>query len=113
MANDTDPPRALGTPAKPVSLMGNLIPWRDEQPVLLSMPGSSYFYIACFSTPEKLHEFMRQAGICYEKIKQVEDGAEFMKSLCEDRDQDDVKIIVDPYFLPNGRVRFMQVQEAE
>ena len=76
----------------------------NDQPVLLGIPGSPHLYLACFSTPEKLQGTMELAGIAFDKIKQVEEGYDFFTSIPRD-----VKIILDPYFLPNGRIRFTEL----
>ena len=95
---------------KEVSLDGMLFPWDGEQPVFFRMPGSDFFYLACFSSKEHLFDFMKHVGCDYRSVKQIENGREFMSSF--DGHHDRVKIILDPFYLPNGRVRFSEVRWA-
>lgn len=102
----SEAPKPTGKPAAPVSLTGTLIPWSSEdQPVLLNMPGSRHFYLPCFTTEDRLREMMGRAGISFQKIKQVDDGPEFLTSVSPS-----ARVIVDPHLLENGRVRFLEIQ---
>lgn len=100
----SDAPAPTGVPPKVVSLIGKIIPWTAEQPVLLSMPASPYRYLPCFTDPDKLHAFMQEAKIGVERVKKIDEQHDFLDSLPLD-----VRVVLDPYFLPNGRVRFLQV----
>ncbi len=103
------PPRLVNPFPKTLDLTGKLFPWDGVQPVLLSMPGSPSLYLPCFSSAAHLRDCMATAGIGYAGIKEIQDGPEFLSSF-ELEHRRTMKIIVDPYFLPNGRVRFSEVR---
>lgn len=92
------------------SLTGKIFPWADEQPVLLGMPGSDLLYLPCFSTEEALLALMGRTGSQGFTIKLIEDGNEFLNGILESPGAGSVRVILDPYFLPNGHVRFVQVE---
>lgn len=98
-------PKRTGAPPKAVTLTGKLLPWSRDRPVLLSMPGSPLTYLPVFSEESELRAFMEQAKLPFVGIKKVDDGGEFIGSLTPD-----LTVILDPYYLPNGRVRFQQIQ---
>ncbi len=112
-----DPPKPTGKPPKDMSfddLTGCLFPWDGLQPVFLAMPSSPHLYLPLFSTALKLRQLMAQAKTPFVSIKQVQDGKEFYGSIREQKklpNGAEVKVILDPYFLPNGRVRFVAFEE--
>jgi hypothetical protein len=101
----SDAPKPTGN-VHEVTLTGKLFPWDNHmnQPVLLAMPGSEFNYLPLFSTVDALRELMERANVPFDKIKHVDDGPEFMSSIPLH-----IKLICDPYFLDNGRVRFTEV----
>lgn len=113
MTDEEKAPCATGRLPEAIELTGKLIPWygmkahRTGQPALLSMPGSPSLYLPCFSTEEKLRIFLAEAKVPFESIKMIENGVEFLDGIRESPEP--VEVILDPYFLPNGHVRFMQV----
>lgn len=102
-----DSPRPTGKPAQDISIEGKVFPWRDNRPVYLQMPGSPLLYLPLFSDVDKLKALMDRVGTPFDKVKQVDDSHEFLASLAG---AGDIQVILDPYFLPNGRVRFLSVQ---
>jgi hypothetical protein len=92
-----------------VSLTGLLFPWTGDFPVMLAMPGSDYSYLPVFTVEEKLLDFMFRAGVAYMSIKKIEDGPEFLQSIYENPAMWTVRVILDPYYLSNRRIRFLQV----
>lgn len=92
-------------------LTGKLFPWNKstEQPVLINMPGSPYFYLPLFSSKEKLEGMLAAGRIPFDSIKHIDDGREFLTSLTESPGWTETKVILDPYFLENGRVRFTEL----
>lgn len=108
MSQGPEGPRPVSPFAKHVELTGMLFPWDGVQPVLASMPGSPSFYLALFSDEERLRSFMEEAKIPFRSIKQVQDGPEFLTSF-DERHRQTLKIIINPYYLPNGRVRFTEM----
>lgn len=84
-----------------------LFAWAEDQPVLLKIAGSPLFYLACFTSADNLRAMHLHLDAPFEKIKQIEDGLEFLSSF---DDHPNVIVIVDPYFTPEGRVRFVQVE---
>lgn len=88
-----------------VSLDGYLFGWADDQPALFSMPGVDVPIIACFTSAPSLRAFHERAGVPFERIKQIDNGAEFLESVDGFAD-----VILDPHYTPEGRVRFRLVQ---
>lgn len=97
-------PRPTGRQSD-VTLTGSYIPWKDDQPVFLNVPGSEKDYLPLFSDPEKLRAVMNRAGAEYESVKRVHDGREFHESI-----PPTIPIMYDPYFTSAGRVRWIEVQ---
>lgn len=111
--NPNDPPRPTGKP--PTVLMskaldGRIFAWRDGAPVLLNMPGTDAQYLAAFTTRARLEALYERACVPFDRIKVIDDGAEFLASLHESDPA--LVVILDPYFTEEGRVRFVQVQSA-
>lgn len=111
-----DGPKRTGKPLEAFSLdtlTGKLFPWdqKRQQPVLLNMPGSPYNYIALFSTKQKLDQMMQDAEVPFDGIKRIDDGVEFVQGLTESGPEAaaSLKIILDPYFTEQGRVRFTEL----
>lgn len=98
-----DRPKPTGKQPVDIVVSGCLMPWRDG-PVLLSMPGSASSYLPLFSGEAKLRECLATAGVQFASIKQITDGAAFLESVPRD-----VVLIHDPWFTPEGRVRFQQI----
>ena len=74
-------PKRTGKAEESVTLTGKLMPWDGFQPVLLAMPASDYRYLPLFDTEEALRALMERLGIVFDRIKQVEEGAEFLSAL--------------------------------
>jgi hypothetical protein len=89
-----------------VDLTGHLVAWGREQPILLRMLGSKLWYLAAFSTESQLRELYARVGVKVERIKQIDDGPQFMSSF---EGHDELVVIVDPYFTDEGRIRWLQV----
>lgn len=108
----SDGPRPTGKPHESLNITGMLFPWNGLEPVLLMMPGSELLYLPLFSTPEQLNELMMQAKTPFVSIKKIDDGAEFLSGIYDESPgaRENVRVILNPYFLPNGRVRFTQIQ---
>ena len=86
-------------------MKGCLFPWgADEYPVLLGMPGTDAHYLPVFSTIDKLRATMGRAGVSFAKVKQIDDGAEFLASLPREW-----IVIYDAWFTLEGKVRFTQL----
>lgn len=104
-----------GSPVKKITLTGKLIPSYENRPVLLKIPDpehaiqdNDFWYLPCFSNIEKLENIMKFLKVEYLKVVQISDETEFINSI---RVVDFIKIIVDPYFTPEGKFRFCQVLE--
>lgn len=93
-----------------MTLTGKLVPWSDWQPVLLQIPGSDLLYLPCFSDEDGLRKTMGRAGAAYKSIKLIQDGGEFLSGVMESEGADQVRVILDARFLPNGRIRYMEVK---
>ena len=97
-----------------MDLTGKIFAWAHGQPVFINMPGSSHLYLPLFDTREELEEVMTKAGAKWRSIKQVEDGAEFLSTLLQQKnlgEGSELKIITNISHLPNGRVRFVEMKE--
>ena len=107
-------PFATGKITDSVNLTGMLFPCKDGQPALLSAPDSkfNFRYLPCFSDEEKLTALMAQAEVLFDSIKQIEDGKAFLNSIYYENIANDIRVIINPYYLPNGHVRFVQVEYA-
>jgi len=101
-------PHLVNPLPKNVVLTGGLIPWHDDQPVLLRMPLSDLDYFPVFSSKELLEDTLGKAGIPFTSIKQVENGPEFLTTFTEEHRRT-MKLIFDPFFMSTGRIRFTQV----
>lgn len=105
-------PRPTGKPLEEVTLSGKLFPWDliAHAPVFLSMPASPHLYLACFSAAEKLEGVLSRARVSWDSVKRIEDGQEFLESMPRQCGGQEIKIIIDPYFTPEGRVRFTEIK---
>jgi hypothetical protein len=101
-------PHRVGTPERSVSLTGTVFPWKDWQPVFFRMPQSDYLYIPCFTDVDKLRDMMARLNIRDYKIKQVDNGPEFLTSF-DVPEASNMRVILDPHFIEGGKVRFTQV----
>jgi hypothetical protein len=72
---------------------GCLTPFKDGQPWFIRMPNNPSFWVAVFSTKDKLEASCAELGITDYTIKQVTDGRDFIKSIVEGG----VRIMRDPY----------------
>lgn len=97
-------PVPTGNTDDDVQLKGAFLPWAGDGPVLLSVPGSDLFYLPAFSTMEKMTEVMTQIETPMQGFKVVEDVPELMGGLPAD-----VRIAFNPYFTPEGKVRWLEV----
>lgn len=103
-------PKRTGKPAEELDLTGKHFPWGLGLPCFLSMPGTDALYLPCFTDPEKLCEVMAQAKAHFTGVKTIEDGPEFLSSIPTTGPGGvDVHVILDPYYTPEGKVRFKQV----
>lgn len=108
---ENEAPQPTGRAAEEVTLTGKLIPWEisSDGPVLLRMPGSDQVYMPVFEDLGLLHDTMKRLrSEEFYKIKKIDDGDMFLESILEN--ESGVVIILDPAFLPNGRIRFMQIE---
>jgi hypothetical protein len=94
-----------------IEIVGKLLAWREAGPEVLRMPGSPSSYIALFSTEEALRAFYARLGWkLVPRIQIVDDRDEFVLSIAV---YPDLEIIVDPYYTPEGRVRYRQLRLGE
>lgn len=81
---------------------------QGEEPYIIYFPQSKLRYLPCFTTEDKLWSFMNYMLAPVDNIKIVGNPKEFLESLREA----EVEAIQDPYFTPEGKIRFLQVQGA-
>jgi hypothetical protein len=110
-----EPPVRTEKPAELVDLTGHFFPHNGSVgdavlPCFVQASGSTALYLPCFSTPEKLQAMMATFGVSYAGIKKIDDGMEFVRSLPMTMGDRDIKVILDPYVVPErGSVRWVEI----
>lgn len=105
MAEEHFAPRSTGKAPVDIDLAGQLTPFYDNgQPVLLNMPKSPHLYLPCFATADELRSAMGRAGVAFDRIKQIDDGPDFLASI-----PTSIIVITGLRFTDGGLVRFHQV----
>lgn len=99
-----DEPKPTGRVDDHIVLVGGLMPWLDDRPLLLRIAGSPYQYITVFSTLEKLKVCLRRVGVPFKKIKRIDDTEEFLATVPEG-----VEVIYDPWWTDKGTIRYKLV----
>ncbi len=115
MAKKIKPPKRTDKPEEEVSLTGMVFAVLGQdgaaiQPALLTVPGSDALYLPVFDDVKKLVEAMIYSKTRYSNIKHIDDGAEFLESLPMKIGEKDLKVMLNPYFTPMGKVRWVEVQ---
>lgn len=77
----------------------------NEQPILIRMPNINSYFVAVFSTVEKLEEEMIRLGIKDYKIKYITNTMEFASSIFEEN----VRIMLDPYGTDHNTTKWIEV----
>lgn len=103
MSIDDEPPKPTGNVGA-TNIAGSLIPWRDDNPVLMRSFGSDSEYLPLFDSEDLLKAFMTRSGIPYSSIKEIDDPALFMKEI-----PPEILIAVNPRYTEEGRVRWFQL----
>lgn len=118
MMDDVEPPKPTGrvTGCWSSSLTGKLFAWDGYEPVFVRMPGSSYYYLPLFDKIEELEGILTTAGATWASVKKIEDGEEFLASIfgsnrTRPEGEVEVKVITNVSYLPNGRIRFVELKE--
>lgn len=102
-----DGPKPTGTAAKAVTLNGKVFPWVGGDPLLLTLPGSQFRYLPCFSSSKLLRKTMQGADLQWDSIKYIDDEEAFLTSIYQ---RPDVRVILDLHRTPAGLVRFTEIQ---
>jgi hypothetical protein len=55
---------------------------------------------------------MSRAGLTFDRIKRIDDGDEFLDSLPREHGGAELQVVLEPAFLPKGRVRVVLVQRG-
>ncbi len=105
MDTDPDSPRPTGKPTESVTLTGTCMPWKDDHPVFLTMPGSPWLYLPLFENAAALEAVLGHYGVTYASVKRVDDEREFIESITDPG----VVVILNPRLTETGRLRFLQV----
>jgi hypothetical protein len=103
-------PRPTGKPLQVIDLTGKLFPWDGKRPVFLELATSPHLYFPCFSNAPKLRAAMARAKAPFVSIKHIDDGGPFLESLPRVINGRQVAVMLDPYWLPDGRVRWSEVK---
>lgn len=106
--------RRTDKPEEVMDLTGYLFPHIGAKgdlvsPAFLTIPGSDALYLACFSSVERLQDMMKRLSITYAGIKAIYNGKEFIAGLPEEVSGSRLAVICDPYFTPEGKVRFIEI----
>lgn len=99
----TDAPRRISDKRIPLNLDGYLTPFLEGAPALIGMTGTPDLFVTVFSSEAKLREACSLFGLPFDDIKQIVDGHDFMAGM-----RQYVRIAVDLYQHPNGRIRFTE-----
>lgn len=70
------------------------------------------FFLPLFTDENQLRELLGQAAVSFDRIKHVNDGPMFLGSLPYFVGGTSLRVILDPYFTPEGHVRFIEVQRG-
>lgn len=81
-----------------------LIPFVNDQPVIINMPGVTMQFVPFYSTVEKLYESMRYMGYDDYNIKQVDNIKECVSSIVDYG----LRVMLDPY-IHNGNTRWTEL----
>ena len=88
------PTEKLLSEPKTINITGYLTPFKQNgQPHLIQMPGNPHFWLAVFSSLVRLEESCAELGFVGYRIKQIDDGRDFIESVMEGG----VRIMLDPY----------------
>lgn len=97
-------PKRVGE-LKPVDLSGKLIPFKNGQPVFMSLGPLPDLYLPCFDNKEQLEGVMEEVSVTDYTIKQIDDGIEFIDSIPEE-----IKIALNFRRMPSGKTRWTEIK---
>lgn len=98
--------KSLSLP-KTINITGCLTPFKNGQPSFIHLPNNSNFWVAIFTTKDKLEKSCVELGIKDFNIKEVSDGMDFVNSLIEVG----VRIMLDPYIVESeGKTFWTEVK---
>ena len=83
---------------------------RRNHPIFLDMAGTSDVFLPVFSTVEKLTACLALLSLRSDATKQIDDPGEFLASIPVYFGDKRVRVIVDPYFTPQGTIRYREIQ---
>jgi hypothetical protein len=104
-------PRRVSNRVLPTNVTGYLMPWRNDQPVWLQVPGGgSDLYIPLFTNREKLVAEMARIAMPYDGIKKIDDSREFLDSIPTHAPGTNRKIhVIVDFHQVDGRVRYLEL----
>ncbi len=107
---DEEAPKPTGRVIDDVSLDGALFAWDPDDlgPSLVRPAGQDRAFIACFSEEGKLLAFYRQSKIPFDRIVRIADTQAFLGCV-----NPQVGVILDPWFTPEGRLRYLEIKPHE
>jgi hypothetical protein len=103
-------PTGRTTIVGPSDLTGYIFGWDDLGPVFIRMIGSEAYYLACFSSFSLLHAFHSRTRVPYSSIKKIDEGTSFLESVPLTFQAQPLRVILDPYVTPEGRIRFLELR---
>lgn len=103
--------RATGKPPTPVDVTGKFVAFQNVgTPATVRMPDSNALYLPVFSEEPALQAMMKRIGIPVVQVSTIIDAREFLLSVpTKDPDGRPLHVIIDPWFTPEGKVRFMML----
>lgn len=109
--SDAPLPKQVGGPNK-ITLQRVIVPGDEVTGglVTIRVPGSAYSYLPCFTSVEKLRKFEEKIPLKYTTLKEVNETN--WEMFFEDIEAAGiVKIMLDPYFVTEGKVRWTEIKE--
>jgi hypothetical protein len=99
--------KMLSTPVS-IAVTGFFVPFLENgQPCLITPPDHSNFWVAIFSTVDKLEESCAEFKIPKYKVKQISDGNEFLQSIFDAK----IRVMLDPYLMKSeNKTRWTEVK---
>ena len=92
---------------RPYNITGFLSPFHpNNQPCLVQMPDNPNYWALAYSNVEALENSCKYLGFTDYKIKHIDDGFEFVKSLSDFG----VRVMANPYMI-NGKTRWTECLE--
>lgn len=93
------------------NITGCLSPFKENgQPWLVQLPGNPSYWVAVYTTEEKLRAGCVDLNIQNYRIKEVTDGVDFLDSICSAG----IRVMLNPYSIRSeNKTRWTEILPAE